>query len=509
MYLGTVSSKYLPNQFVPKIFKLKAPLSFSVILIFGMFFRLYNLLFFRSMTADECVYVQAVFAMTKGCVPYKDIFIAHPLVYFVIEYPFIYLYPNLLSARLVSVLLSFGTILLIFYITKSLYSRNVALLAMAFFAFLPYAIYYNKLAVVENAVLFFVTFSLYFYFRFYKFGGKKNLFFCGFFSGLAFISKYSALLIIIVLVFLVALKGFKRLAVFIGSTSIMPSVFLLSLVLFNIHHYWFVQTVTFQTIRFGFPVQMKLFEFGGFFALSLPLFVATIPVVAFKKSREDIVLILLYAVPFTFMLLSKVLINHYFLMLSPIHCIIAARSLHQYINSKKYGKVNERTAVILSVFIIHFLISSGLFLGFFSSEQDVRAKMELADYIRSITADNDKIWTTEADIAFFAKRLIVTPNSTIWKYQGFYEDVWGFFGTSYVGGFVGYSGGLITINEIRQALEAERPKVIVVMRNKIADNLIWNGINTPNYYENGLAKYILTNYYLNFSYRDIDVYVIK
>jgi hypothetical protein len=58
-------------------------------------------------------------------------------------------------------------------------------------------------------------------------------------------------------------------------------------------------------------------------------------------------------------------------------------------------------------------------------EFGVRTKMEVAEYIRNITKEDDKIWTTEADIAFFAQRLIVTPNSTMWKYQGFYEDVWG------------------------------------------------------------------------------------
>lgn len=505
MYLDALLMK--TNHVIFKTCKQKAPLNFLIILVIGMFFRLYNLLFFNHMTADECVYTQAVFAMTRGYVPYKDIFIAHPLIYFYIEYPFTYLYPSLLSARLVSVLLSLGAMLLTFYIAENLYSRRVAMLAMALFAFSPYTIYYNKLAIVENAVLFFVTLSLYFFFKYYKFSGEKNLFLCGFFSGIAFISKYSALLMIIALAFLMALKGFKRLMVFTGSASIMPSVFLLLLVLSDVHKYWFAQTVVFQIIRFGFPLHMKLLEIGVFFALSLPLFMAAVPLVTFKKSREDYMLILLYAVPFTFIVLSKVLINHYFLMLSPVLCIIAARSLHQYINSKKDRKVNMKTVMILSVFVIHFLISSSLFMGSPGSELAVRAKMEAADYIRSITADNDKIWTTEADIAFFAKRLIVPPNSTIWKYQGFYEDVWGFFGTSYVGGFAGYSDGLITLAEIRQALDAERPKIIVIVRNKIADNLIWNGINSPNYREDGLAEYILTNYRLSFDRHGIEIYV--
>ncbi|MEM4713534.1 MAG: glycosyltransferase family 39 protein [Candidatus Bathyarchaeia archaeon] len=497
------------NQVIFKTCKHSVSLSFLSILAAGMFFRIYNLLFFHPMTADECVYTQAVFAITKGYMPYRDIFVAHPLVYFYIEYPFMCLFPSLLSARLVSVLLSLGVMLLTFYIAKSLYSREVALLAMALFAFSPYTIYYNKLAIVENAVLFFVTLSLYFFFKYYKFGRGRDLFFCGFLSGIAFISKYSALVVIIVIVFFVALKDFKRLGNFIGATSLMPSLFLLLLVLSNVHNYWFAQTVVFQIIRFGFPLHMKLFELGFFLALSSPLFVAATPIITFKKSKEDFMMILLYIIPFMLILLGKVIINHYFLMLLPILCIIGARSLHQYICYKKGKKMYITTAAIVSIFVVHFFITSSLFVGSPSSELAVRAKMEVADYIRNITADNDKIWTTEADIAFFATRLIISPNSTIWKYQGFYEDVWGFFGTSYIGGFAGYSNGLITLNEIRQALDVERPKVIVIMRNKIADNLIWNGINTPNYHEDGLAEYILTNYRLSFTHHNIDVYVIK
>jgi len=488
--------------------QMKDTLRLLLILAAGIFFRLYNLLFFHYMTADECVYTQAVFAMTKGCVPYKDIFIAHPLLYFLIEYPFIYFSPSLLSARLVSILLSVGTMLLVFHTANNLYSRSTALLALAFFALSPYVLYYNKLAVVENAVLFFISLTLYFFFRYCKTGGEKNIFACGFFSGLAFLSKYSALLVVMVIVFFVALKGFKKLMTFTASALIMPSIFLILLVLFNVHQYWFIQTVIFQTIRFDFPVSIKLFEFGVFFALSLPLFAATTPILFVRKEREDIILILLYGIPFMFILLGKVLINHYFLMLAPILCIIAAKSFNQYINLKR-TKVKKMMTLILLVFTIHFLLSSNIFLGSPSSESAVRAKMEIANYIKSITTDNDKIWTTEADIAFFAERLIVTPNSTIWKYQGFYEDVWGFIGTSHVGEFAGYSGGLITINEIQQALESEKPKVIVIMKSKITDILIWNGINTPKYRENGLKDYILTKYCLNFSLYDMDVYVIK
>jgi len=478
----------------------------------GMFLRFYNLLYFHHMTADESVCTQAVFALTKGYLPYRDVFIAHPLAYFLIEYPFIRLFPSILMARSVSVLLSLGTMLLIFYITKDLYSENVAMLATALFAFSSYAIYYNKLAIVENAILFFTTLLLYFFFKYYRSDCERYLFLSGLIAGVAFISKYTAVFAIVVLMFLIAMKGLKKLAFFVAFASIAPLVFISSLFLFGVHYYWYIQTVSLQLIRFSLPLALKMSELGVYLAWTSPLLIMAIPVMIHRRAKEDTILTALYVIPFLVMCFGKVLFTHYFLMLTPMLCTLAARGLDQYFIRPKgleFRKINAKVLVVLAILLVHFFFYSSIFLGSAQSEFAVHAKMEVADYIRSITEENDKIWTTEADIAFFAQRLIVAPNSTIWKYQGFYEDVWGYMGTSYVGQFAGYSGGLISLEEIRQALECEKPKVVVVMEYKVADMIIWNGINNPAYKEEGLADYILTHYYLEREIYDIQIYVRK
>jgi len=140
-------------------------------------------------------------------------------------------------------------------------------------------------------------------------------------------------------------------------------------------------------------------------------------------------------------------------------------------------------------------------------EFDVRKKMAVAAYIRGITNENDKIWTTEADIAFFAGRMIVTPQSEVWKFQGFYEDLWGYFGKTYIG-YTNYPEGLVTIDEFQRALEEEKPKIVVMLTEfKVTDYLVWNGIENPNSNQTGLANYILTHYYLNCTLYDMEIYV--
>ena len=496
-------------MWIVSLFKQKKTLLILFSALIGVFLRFYNLAYFSHMTADESVYTQAVFAMTKGYLPYRDFFVAHPLVYFLIEYPFIGICPSLLMVRSISVLLGFGTMLLVFYIAKNLYSENVTVLATVLFALSSYAIYYNKLATAESAVLFFTTLFLYFFFKYYKGGCEKYLFLCGLFAGVAFITKYSAAFVIVALMLLIALKGLKKLVVFVVFASIVPLVFVSSLFLFGIHGYWYVQTVSFQFIRFSLSLSFKMNELGVYLLWILPLFLMAVPIMFRRKAEEDAVFTVLYVVPFLIMCFGGVLFTHYFLMLTPMLCILAARGLDQYFIKPKWSmKKRVGVLLVLTVFVVHFCFSSSIFLGSVQSEFGVRAKMEVADYIRSITGDDDRIWTTDADIAFFARRLIVAPNSTMWKFQGFYEDVWGFMGTSYVGQFAGYSGGLITLEEIRQALESEKPKVVVIMENKLADRLIWDGISNPAYEEGGLAGYVLSHYDLARDLYDIDIYVL-
>ncbi|MEM2569955.1 MAG: glycosyltransferase family 39 protein [Candidatus Bathyarchaeia archaeon] len=477
----------------------------SLVLAAGAILRLYNLTYFHYMTADECVYTQAVFAVTKGCMPYRDVFIAHPLLYFLIQYPFLYFKPSLFMARLPSVLLGLGTTIFVFYTAKALYPNNVAVLAAALFAFSPYTIYYNKLAITDNAALFFTTGLLFFFFKYYRNNNDGYLILSGILAGAAFVSKYSSAFIIAVLMLLIAIKNLKKFMLFAAFTFIIPSIFVLLLLLLDIYYYWFTQTVILQLIRFNLPQLFKIWDACLYFALILPLLLVAIPAMA-RGVGDDVILTVLYIVPLLLMFFGKTFFSHYPLILTSPLCILTARSLNQYVLKSKRRRL---TILTLVIFLTHFCICSSIFMGSAQMENAVRIKMEIADYIKSITKDDDKIWTTEADIAFFAQRIIVPPRSEIWKYQGFYEDVWGYIGASHVGDFSGYSGGLITLNEIRQAIEDEKPKVIVILRHKIADKLIWNGINKPGYREEGLAEYILEHYNLNRSMYDIEIYIRK
>lgn len=372
-----------------------------IAIVFGVFLRCYNLSYFHFMTADECVYTQAVYAITKGYVPYRDVFIAHPPMHFLIEYFFMLINVSLPMVRFVSVLLSLGTILTLFFATRALFSSKVAKIATILFALAPYAIFFNKLAIVENTLLFFTTLTLFLFFKYYKDSDRKYLLLSAFFAGIAAISKYTMLFLVVVLMaFVIFRKEFKNLVLFIACAGIAPSILLLMLLFSGTYNIFYIQTIGLQLIRFNLPLSLKVWELTLYVIWTGPLLILALITMIRKREKEDVLLVFLNIVPFLIMFSGKTFFAHYPLMLAPALSILAARSLESFSLPKRSTRKELYVILMMTIFLSHFLIFSFLFL-IPSMEFDVRKKMEAAAYIRGITNETDKIWTTEADIAFF------------------------------------------------------------------------------------------------------------
>jgi len=190
------------------------------------------------------------------------------------------------------------------------------------------------------------------------------------------------------------------------------------------------------------------------------------------------------------------------------------------------------------VFAIIAIIIEGVLFGYMSSKYGVdsqiaasifvndqekallEAQIAAGNYIKKYTVPTDKIWTTDAAIAYFSQRVIVTTDSKYWKYQGFFIDIWGYqpsaifqfssgsyrsfidiwgYGPTkfdYAGPIKDYPNGTITLSDLRLALENEKPKIIVMVNASQEDYLIWNGIHNPYHSENGLCDFIEGHYHL-------------
>jgi hypothetical protein len=107
--------------------------------------------------------------------------------------------------------------------------------------------------------------------------------------------------------------------------------------------------------------------------------------------------------------------------------------------------------------------------------------------------------------------MILAPNSEYWKFQGFFQDVWGYAWTreDYRGPIPGYPEGLVTLDNIREAWEIEKPKVILFLKTSLVDQFIWDGISNPYTTQEGLAIYVRSHYYSisQSSFEDVEVWV--
>jgi mannosyltransferase len=98
--------------------------------------------------------------------------------------------------RFIPALLGVLTIPLIYLVGKEFMDRNIGIIAAAAFAFSPFLIFYSQEARAYSMMLFFVVFSMVFYFRALKSNDIQNWALFGILSALGFWSHFYAMVII-------------------------------------------------------------------------------------------------------------------------------------------------------------------------------------------------------------------------------------------------------------------------------------------------------------------------
>ncbi|HWJ02521.1 MAG TPA: glycosyltransferase family 39 protein, partial [Verrucomicrobiae bacterium] len=114
-----------------------------------------------------------------------------------------------LLARVVVLLFSGGTLVLIYLCGKQLYDATSGILAMAFFSVNPLAIYYGRTVMPDSAMLFFMCVSLFFCLRWYASHTWRDLVLSAAGFALAVLAKLPGLLIAVPILIL-ALQRFRQ-----------------------------------------------------------------------------------------------------------------------------------------------------------------------------------------------------------------------------------------------------------------------------------------------------------
>lgn len=221
---------------------------FIFIFCFGAFVRLYQLNENPGWYVDEGSNLELGWNLIHGQTRYFAVewnFIPHlPFYYLLIGFFSLIFGKTILAVRLLSVVCSLATLIIIYFLGKEIHSKKAGILSAAFFVFSPWIVIDNRMGLVANFLMCGVMLFLYFIICYYK---KKKTYFLYIASltlGLVLLSElYMIALIFVFLIFFWHDKKIWR-SVFI---SLLPLIiFLLIMIavressfLMDIRYYFF------------------------------------------------------------------------------------------------------------------------------------------------------------------------------------------------------------------------------------------------------------------------------
>ena len=240
-------------------------------------------------------------------------------------------------------------------------------------------------------------------------------------------------------------------------------------------------------------------------------------------SRGDLLSLLpvyLYILNFTLIsTVPRVVLSHYFAYLTPFLAYFASGPVETLFKRLFLVRIDVKAHVpssldfyksIIAVFMIVLVLFVPLYgvprtTGFLSTNQYTVAEQSVAASIAKMTGPGDRIWTSEGAIAYFASRLIVSPNSSKWPIQAMYNDV---FNATYIDADgVNKTGlGIVSPSQFMQSWSHDRTKILVFILGPgpipYPDDFLWNGFgNTA-----GVRSWVEMKYDLNatFVFPEVD-----
>jgi hypothetical protein len=202
---------------------------------------------------------------------------------------------------------------------------------------------------------------------------------------------------------------------------------------------------------------------------------------------------------------------HYLYYLSPFLALLSALGLAGILdfvrNTPWNMRINKKNLARLFVLITITWMTIEVGVQAFSVHNytDDSVHLEVGQYISQMTKPDDKIWTSEGAIAFFAQRLIVPSNSSDWPIQSSFADIFAYDFDNYIGGSMkDYRNGVVSPEEFVNSWETNKIKVIVIIRGSdwvpYPDKLLLSGFQNFT----GASEYLQEKYSLDRTFTSAD-----
>ncbi len=328
----------IPNKFNPSLFGL---------IIIYLITRLYNLLILPIFT-DESIYIYwAKIIATTHSHWFISLTDGKPPLLVWMTAIFLKIFPSqwyLLAGRLPSVIAGTLTLIGIYKISKILFkSEKVAIIASVLYILNPFSLLYDRMALFDSLLTSMLLWTVYFAIKTATTRSLKDAFLWGLFLGLAYLSKPTAgiFLLLTPICFLLSYQGkwknnWKQLIVLIG-----VPLFIGECInnLQRLSHVYYLMSAKNQQFQQPIdkllknPFELTLGNLHGFFSWLIPYYTGPIFIVGLiafiillrKKLKECIILFLLWFAPiFILATVGREIFPRYILFTTPYFLIAIA-----------------------------------------------------------------------------------------------------------------------------------------------------------------------------------------
>lgn len=331
---------------------------------------------------------------------------------------------SLFAARFVSVIFGILSIWTLFELANPLYGSKVALVSAILLGIMPGFVWLSRLSMIETMLLFFFLLSLLFFYKWIKTKSLKYIFFSGLVLGLGFLSKYQAIVgILIVIISLLIIVHARKKEKLITLTALILVVTLIALPWFLLTYrvyasgtldQWIyalqmgnpqksVYSLSFPAPVFYFIAMTWPYGFYGFAPVSIFIYIfalAGLLLFGWRRRVEDNFLLIWFFTAYSFFTLVGNKDWRYVVLVFPVLAISASNII--VFSFKKYFKIKVSTkkgikGKYASVFLIALVffslgwncVDSTLWMAY-KSRQSLLVK-EATNYTSSVLRENESL----------------------------------------------------------------------------------------------------------------------
>jgi len=498
--------------------------AFLILILQAALFVRLILLDYTQLASDEAIYTYTPYLLTKGILPYKEVFMAHPPLNFYITVFFMEVFkPSYPSIRLLNVVIFLATIIMTYLLSKVVLGRlngKYSLLATALYALYPSWFTYNSTASsLENLLTLFTLLSTFFYVLYHRNNKNRYLLISGFSGGLTLLVTMRAAFFLISLIatHLIYIVWLKKQSQLFRDGLLFTSGFALPigctvglLAVSNVLQYFYLDVFTYQFSIFRMALNDRLWYLGQYLAAEWPLllpagFGTYLTVKTVKQTRNISTAIPGFVFFSNFLFFSSFgFLMHYLQFLSPflsILSILGIKEARKIIRRDTQTRMRSKAVVCIFLVVLCFfgyLTATSLYqvASYLRKNPYDKVNYYAGKRIASMTNPSDYIWSGDAAIGFFSQRIIVAPSSDF-RFIGCSDSIIGFdYGKDRGAEMKGYNDGFVTVEDFIQAWESKHVTVLVFIMKKgwipYVDPFLWNGYRG----HTGVAEYVSTNYEL-------------